>query len=59
VGYAWSQEEEEFLVRQIERYGCAWADIAKAHCGRGGALEGRDQAKLKDKARNLKEKMIR
>jgi hypothetical protein len=59
LGFAWSAEQEQFLVDQIEIYGPAWADIARANCGVGGVLEGRDQAKLKDKARNLKEKFIR
>lgn len=58
-GWAWSSEEEEFLITMIQRYGPAWADIARLHCVSGGQLEGRDQEKLKDKARNLKEKMIR
>ena len=47
------------MIDQIEIYGPAWADIAGVHCKPGGRLEGRDQAKLKDKARNLKEKFIR
>jgi hypothetical protein len=59
LGYAWSPEEEQFLIEQIGEYGPAWADLARTHCGAGGKLEGRDQAKLKDKARNLKEKMLR
>lgn len=59
LGYAWSPEQEEFLIEQIEKYGPAWADLARTHCGPGGMLAGRDQAKLKDKARNLKEKMLR
>jgi len=59
LGFAWSALQEQFLVDQIEIYGPAWADIARANCGVGGFLEGRDQAKLKDKARNLKEKFIR
>jgi hypothetical protein len=59
LGFAWSREEEEFLIQQIGIYGIAWADLARAHCGPGGRLENRDQAKLKDKARNLKVKMLR
>jgi len=58
-GWEWTLEQEMFLVEQIGQYGPAWADIARHHCQRGGKLEGRDQAKLKDKARNIKEKYIR
>lgn len=47
------------MIDQIEIYGPAWSDIARLHCKPGGRLEGRDQAKLKDKARNLKEKFIK
>ena len=47
------------MIDQIEVYGPAWADITRANCGPRGELEGRDQAKLKDKARNLKEKFIK
>jgi hypothetical protein len=59
LGYAWSPEDEEFLIEQIGIYGTAWAEMARTHCEPGGRLAGRDQAKLKDKARNLKEKMLR
>jgi hypothetical protein len=59
LGYAWSREQEEVLIELIGEYGPAWADLARTYCGPGGKLEGRDQAKLKDKARNLKEKMLR
>jgi hypothetical protein len=59
VGYRWTKEEEDFLVREIEKYGPAWSDIQGWYCGEGMPLEGRDQAKLKDKARNLKEKWVR
>ena len=58
-GWEWTPEQETFLVEQIEQYGPAWADIARHHCQQGGRLEGRDQVKLKDKARNIKEKYIR
>jgi hypothetical protein len=58
-GFEWTPEQELFFITQIETYGPAWADIASHHCRRGGMLEGRDQVKLKDKARNIKEKYIR
>jgi hypothetical protein len=59
LGIAWNRDEEDFLIEQIGLYGPAWADIASDHCDKGGRLDGRDQVKLKDKARNLKEKMLR
>lgn len=59
LGWAWTPEDEEFLIRLIGEYGCAWADIARYYCRPGARLEGRDQVKLKDKARNLKLAMIR
>lgn len=58
-GFGWTNEQEKFLIGQIETYGCAWADIARKYCKKGEILEGRDQLKLKDKARNIKEKCIR
>src|SRR5208282_5764870 len=58
-GFEWTEQQEKFLIGQIEVYGTAWADIARAYCKPGKILEGRDQTKLKDKARNIKEKYIR
>ena len=58
-GFEWTVEQEKFLIEQIELYGPAWADIARKYCRPGMMLEGRDQTKLKDKARNIKEKYIR
>ena len=58
-GIAWTKEQEDFFINLIGEYGPAWSDICHAHCGTGGMLEGRDQIMLKDKARNIKEKMIR
>jgi hypothetical protein len=58
-GFEWSERQEKFLISQIEIYGPAWADIARVYCRPGQILEGRDQTKLKDKARNIKEKYIR
>ena len=58
-GFEWTERQEKFLIHQIEVYGPAWADIARAYCKPGEILEGRDQTKLKDKARNIKEKYIR
>ena len=58
-GYEWTQEQEEFLIDQIEQYGPAWSDIARIYCKPGMIFHGRDQIKLKDKARNIKEKYIR
>lgn len=58
-GFEWSERQEQFLISQIEIYGPAWADIARVYCRPGQILEGRDQTKLKDKARNIKEKYIR
>lgn len=58
-GFEWTERQEKFLINQIEVYGPAWADIARVYCKPGQILEGRDQTKLKDKARNIKEKYIR
>jgi len=58
-GWAWTKEQEEFFISQVEEYGPVWADIAARYCKPGKILEGRDQIKLKDKARNIKEKCIR
>jgi hypothetical protein len=58
-GIEWTVEQENFLINQIEEYGPAWADIARRYCAPGEILEGRDQEKLKDKARNIKERYIR
>ena len=58
-GFEWTKEQEEFLISQVEEYGPVWAEIAARFCKRGEILEGRDQIKLKDKARNIKEKCIR
>jgi hypothetical protein len=58
-GIEWTVDQENFLVSQIEEYGPAWADIARRYCAPGEILEGRDQEKLKDKARNIKERYIR
>jgi hypothetical protein len=58
-GFEWSVEQERVLIEQIEIYGPAWADIARKYCRPGMIFEGRDQTKLKDKARNIKEKYIR
>jgi hypothetical protein len=58
-GWEWTPEQEAFFIRKIAKYGPAWADLAQLYCKPGKALEGRDQARLKDKARNIKEKCIR
>ena len=58
-GWEWTKEQEEFLISQVEEYGPVWADIAGRYCKQGEILQGRDQIKLKDKARNIKEKYIR
>ena len=58
-GWEWTKEQEDFLIKQIEDYGTAWRDIAQRYCKVGEIFEGRDQIKLKDKARNIKEKYIR
>lgn len=58
-GFEWTPEQEAFLIRKIEEYGPQWADMARKYCAAGQPLEGRDQTKLKDKARNIKEKYIR
>jgi len=58
-GIAWTEEQEDFFVDLVTQYGAAWSDIWHRHCQPGGMLEGRDQIMLKDKARNIKEKMIR
>jgi hypothetical protein len=58
-GFEWTSEQEKFLISQIQVYGTAWADIARKYCKPGEILQGRDQVKLKDKARNIKEKYLR
>jgi len=58
-GWEWTREQEEFLISQVEEYGPVWADIAGRYCKPGEILQGRDQIKLKDKSRNIKEKYIR
>jgi hypothetical protein len=58
-GWEWTPEQEEFFIKTIAERGPAWADIAHNYSIPGGMLEGRDQIKLKDKARNIKEKCIR
>jgi hypothetical protein len=59
AGFAWSKEEEEFLIRCVGDHGPHWADIMMSYGRTGQIFEGRDQIKLKDKARNLKERMLR
>ena len=49
----WSSEETEALIEYIKDEGCSWSAIMKADEDRG-ILQGRDQVKLKDKARNIK-----
>lgn len=60
----WTTDQDKVLIRYIEKYGCAWAQIHSidnSHSSRSGGqvFEGRSQVQLKDRARNLKLKLQR
>ncbi|KAJ3081059.1 hypothetical protein HK102_002609 [Quaeritorhiza haematococci] len=56
----WSRDETEALVDGIKRFGYKWSDIEKFHGASGtGRLAGRGQVSLKDKARSMKETLMR
>ena len=52
----WSEEEERFLIKLINKHGNKWAYF-EAKYGRK-ALFGRNQVALKDKARNILRRII-
>ncbi|KAI9504966.1 hypothetical protein BX070DRAFT_250865 [Coemansia spiralis] len=58
----WSQDEEECFVRAVYKYGNSWTTILYHH-GLGGVddeiLKRRNRAHLKDKARNIKIRLMR
>ncbi|KAJ2863782.1 hypothetical protein GGH94_003390 [Coemansia aciculifera] len=58
----WTEAEEECLVRALTEFGPHWALILQ-HYGEGGsrsrALQHRTRRHLKDKARNIKRRLMR
>ncbi|KAJ2692364.1 TTAGGG repeat binding factor [Coemansia sp. RSA 1285] len=58
----WTPEEEECFVRAIHKYGNAWKEILRDHGPRGivdHVLAKRNSVNLKDKARNIKIRLMR
>ncbi|KAJ2508195.1 TTAGGG repeat binding factor [Coemansia sp. RSA 1939] len=58
----WTPEEEECFVRAIHKYGNAWQEILRDHGPRGivdHVLAKRNSVNLKDKARNIKIRLMR
>lgn len=60
----WTKEADERLIMYMEKYGTSWAHIKAADNARpeasgGNMFKDRDQVQLKDRARNLKFRLIR
>ncbi|KAJ2478492.1 hypothetical protein IWW56_003688 [Coemansia sp. RSA 2131] len=58
----WSAEEEECFIKAVFEYGLRWSLIEDYHGTNGSIdqiLRGRDRVNLKDKARNIKLRLMR
>jgi hypothetical protein len=60
----WTQEEDDRLIMLVARYGTQWAVIQRQdqicpEVNGGPRLTGRTQVNMKDRARNIKQKLIR
>lgn len=56
---AWSEDENDALIKAIGKYGCKWSRIKDMDTNHRNILELRDQGDLKDRARNLKYEFLR
>ncbi|KAJ2854318.1 TTAGGG repeat binding factor [Coemansia erecta] len=62
VRHRWTQEEEECFIRAVCSYGLKWSLILKYHGPNGSVdqvLRNRTRVHLKDKARNIKTRLVR
>lgn len=58
---AWTSEEERLLLKLIDKYGTEWGKMIKLHGEKGSKstiLKNRTNMSLKDKAVNIKKKLI-
>ncbi|CAG8637698.1 2394_t:CDS:2, partial [Scutellospora calospora] len=55
----WSQNELNYLIKGMEKYGTSWSSIEKKYGGSKGPLKKRTQMHMKDKARSELKRRLR